>query len=120
MTQYYEPEARELELRACASNDHAEQGRLWAEAARIGTRVEWCPSGLHELWPQGATIGEDCEDICEEMAAADAAVGEEAGMKINPETDVVTAAVAGELPTGSVVVGAVGDLDVQLLAASEE
>lgn len=50
MTQYYEPEARELESRANQSNDPAEQHRLWAEAARIGTPVEIDEYG-DEIWP---------------------------------------------------------------------
>lgn len=51
MTQYYEPEARRLESLANRANDPAEQNRLWAEAARIGTRVELDEDG-DEIWPR--------------------------------------------------------------------
>lgn len=51
MTQYYEPEARALEEAANRSNDHAEQNRLWAQAAAIGTRVEIDQDG-DEIWPK--------------------------------------------------------------------
>lgn len=62
MTQYYEREAQRLENLASASNDPAEQSRLWAEAARIGTIVEWCPECfLNELWPKGREVCEECE-----------------------------------------------------------
>lgn len=54
MTQYYEPEARELESRANRSTDHAEQNRLWAEAARIGTPVELDQDG-DEIRPNPKT-----------------------------------------------------------------
>jgi hypothetical protein len=50
VTQYYEPEARALEEAANRSNDHAEQNRLWARAAAIGTRVETDTDG-DEIWP---------------------------------------------------------------------
>lgn len=59
VTQYYEPEARRLESLANQSNDPAEQNRLWTEAARIGTVVEWCLCGLDEV-SQGAKFCKDC------------------------------------------------------------
>ena len=49
MTQYNEPEAQRLEAAANRSNDPAEQNRLWAEASRIGTPVEYCTNGLCDL-----------------------------------------------------------------------
>lgn len=56
MTQYYETEANELERQACLTNNHAEQSRLWAEASRIGTVVQWCDRcGQVELYPKGRT-----------------------------------------------------------------
>lgn len=61
MTQYYEADANILERMANETNDHGEQSRLWAEASLIGTVVEWCPSGLHELWPKGAAYSWDCK-----------------------------------------------------------
>jgi len=56
MTQYYEPEARRLEAEANRSNDPAEQNRLWAEAAAIGTPVELDENG-DEIWPTHCECG---------------------------------------------------------------
>lgn len=64
MTQYYEPKARQLEAEANRSpNGSGVQAWLWAEAARVGTRVEYCIDGF-ELWPKGAKRCEDCDNDC--------------------------------------------------------
>jgi hypothetical protein len=63
VTQYYEPEANALERRACESNDPGEQNRLWAEASRIGTPMEYCTNGCYcELPYPGAP--EECDIEC--------------------------------------------------------
>ena len=63
MTQYYEPEANQIEAMANTCQDPRMQGRLWAAARAIGTVVQWHDCGLCQKPSPGYTGPCRCDDL---------------------------------------------------------